>query len=195
MNLIWRKIKIGLLTILGLPLLLITPFVLRYHKKLENQFHTDPDSMDDEFREYMQFTKMDEKTYEELLKGNYKEAKNLSLKLLELAENYTNDWNYGNAVHHANTVLGLLSVKEGNIEKAIHHLKMSGDISGSPQLNSHGPCLSLAMELLLISRDSDVIDYLQSVDYFWDCGYKKIPKWIATIESGEVPEEWERLKY
>jgi tetratricopeptide (TPR) repeat protein len=192
---IWKTIKIWMLTILGAPLILLAPLVKRSIKKLEEQIENDPESVPEHIRAYHAFTKMDDIAYEELKNGNYGKARSISTKLLKVANNYKDDWNYGNAIHHANTILGLIAVKEGDIEKAVNHLRKSGSIVGSPQLDSFGPSRCLAMELLLKDKNDEVIEYLESVMSFWDFGHKEIPKWIDEIKVGEIPETWQRLKY
>ena len=44
---------------------------------------------------------MDAQTYDRLKGGNYIAAKAISKRLLVVAEEYRDDWNCGNAVHHA----------------------------------------------------------------------------------------------
>ena len=41
--------------------------------------------------------------------------------------NDPNSWNYGNVIHEANTVLGQVALREGNIQKAKFHLGHSRD--------------------------------------------------------------------
>ncbi|MES9828409.1 MAG: tetratricopeptide repeat protein [Candidatus Thiodiazotropha sp.] len=190
-----QKLKIWILSILGAPLLLLAPFVKRSMKKLEGQIENDPESVPEHIRKYHAFTKMDDQAYEELKSGNYDEARSISTELLKVAEQYKDDWNYGNALHHGNTVLGLIAIKEGKIDQAIKYLRKSGNVEGSPQLDSFGPSRCLAMELLLKDRNHEVIEYLESVESFWEHGYKELPKWIKIIRSGEIPETWQRLKY
>ena len=190
-----RKLKILLLRILGAPLLLLAPFITRSVKKLEDQIENDPDSVPEHIRKYHLFTKMDDEAYKELKAGNYDKAKSIAKKLLIVSKDFEDDWNYGNAIHHSNTILGLLSLKENNTPKAINYLKKSTKNSGSPQLDSFGPNICLAMELLLLGKDNEVIEYLDAVEAFWDLGYKVLPKWKKDIISGVIQKNWERLKY
>ncbi len=192
---ILKRLKIFALTILGAPLMLLAPIFLRKMRKLEKQYENDPDSLPEEVRKSMYFTKLDDRAYEELEKGNYDLAKKLAKELLNLSNDFKDNWNYGNAIHHANIILGLISVKEGNVGKAVGYLKESGKTPGSPQLDSHGPSFCLAMELILLDRNDDVLDYLSQVEVFWEYGYKVLPEWRKTIESNDIPDNWQRLKY
>ena len=45
--------------------------------------------------------------------GNVKRARQLAERALELAPPYKTNWNYGNAVHAAHTVFGLVALSEG----------------------------------------------------------------------------------
>lgn len=190
-----KKLKYWALTILGAPLLLLAPLVKRSVRKLEEKMANDPESVSEEIRNYHYFTKLDNKAYEELKNGDYAKAKKSAKKLLDISKEYRDDWNYGNALHHSNTILGLLSIKEGRLEEAVTYLLRSADTPGSPQLGSYGPSTCLAMELLLKNKDDEVVRYLEKVESFWGMGYKELPLLLEDIRSGEIPEKWQRLKY
>ena len=190
-----QKLKVWIQTILGAPLLLLAPFVRRSVRKLEAQIDNDPESVPEDIRSYHDFTKKDELAYEALKKGDYGQAKSISLDLLNEAEQYPDDWTYGNAIHHGNTVLGLVAIKENNIGAALKYLKRSGEVSGSPQLESYGPSTCLAIELLLKEKNTEVVEYLKSVTSFWELGHKELPQWIEEVQSGRIPERWKRLEY
>lgn len=194
-NMILKRLKRFALTILGMPLLLLSPLVLRSVRKLEEKYENDPESLPEEVRRSMYFTRLDDKAYEELKNGNYDLAESLAKELLKISSEFKDNWNYGNAIHHSNTILGLVEIKKGNIDKAVKFLRKSGDTPGSPQLDSYGPSFCLAMELLLHDRSEDVLNYLSQVDRFWEYGYKELPKWIEVIKKDDIPESWQRLQY
>lgn len=194
-NLILKRLKLFLLTILGAPLMLLSPLVHRSVRKLEEQYENDPESLPEEVRRSMYFTRLDDKAYEELKNGNYSSAENLAKELLKISGEFKDNWNYGNAIHHSNTILGLIEIKKGNIDNAAKFLMKSGDTPGSPQLDSHGPSFCLAMELLLNNRSEDVLKYLSKVERFWEFGYKNLPKWKELIKKNDIPESWQRLQY
>ena len=48
------------------------------------------------------------------LLGNFAQARELSSQCLKLAARFPDNWNYGNAIHRAHVVAGLLALEEGN---------------------------------------------------------------------------------
>jgi hypothetical protein len=62
------------------------------------------------------------------------------------------NWNYGNAIQDGNFVLGRIAVHEYRITDAKEFLKQAGDTPGSPQLDSFGPNMSLAKDMLEAAR-------------------------------------------
>jgi len=175
--------------------MLLAPFVKRSVRKLEEQYENDPDSLPEEVRASMYFTRLDDKAYEELKAGDLKRAETLAAELVKVSREFEGHWNYGNALHHGNTVLGLVAIKRGDIDNAVEYLSKSGNTPGSPQLDSHGPSFCLAIELLKHHRESEVLSYLSQIEKFWDFGYKHLPKWRADIEQGHVPANWKCLDY
>lgn len=114
-------------------------------------------------------------------------AKFLANKLLTHAENYSDDWNYGNAIHDANLVLGIVAVVEHDIKLAKHHLNRAGKTPGSPQLNAFGPDMTLAKMLLKLDEREAVIRYLEDCKRFWKQGADRLKSWISTIKRGRFP--------
>lgn len=107
---------------------------------------------------------------------------------LELANTYKCNWNYGNAVHDANRYLGLISLKNGNADAAAVYLREAGKSTGSPQLDSFGPELDLANELLRQGRVEAVQSYLKDIQKFWKTDNGQVAGWLAAIDAGEKPE-------
>lgn len=58
--------------------------------------------------------------------GDKAKAKRVAQEYLSAASRFTCDWNYGNAVHDANAVLGLIALQEGHREAAVRHLLAAG---------------------------------------------------------------------
>src|ERR1039458_9174332 len=50
--------------------------------------------------------------------GEVGKARAYSKQLLEMAPQYTRNWNYGNAIYYGNFVLGRIAVHEGNLAEA-----------------------------------------------------------------------------
>ena len=80
--------------------------------------------------------------------GKKDEAKEAAELFLKLAEGYKDSWNYGNAIHNANIVLGICAFDAGDFDAAKVYLEKAGNSPGSPQLNSFGPNMQLAKRLL-----------------------------------------------
>ncbi len=119
---------------------------------------------------------------------DYEKAKAYSKESLLLSSNHKNDWNYGNSIHDSNMVLGRLSLKDGDTEKAREYLLESAKSRGSPQLNTFGPSLKLANELLIVGERDVVLSYLHSISQFWEMDDGCVSKWISQIENNETPK-------
>lgn len=109
-------------------------------------------------------------------------------ELLRVAANFRDDWNYGNALYTANSVLGMLSLQEEDVDAAEKYLLAAGDTPGSPQLNSFGPKLELAAELLKLGRRDAVIQFLEKISRFWKSRASRLAGWIDEIREGKNPQ-------
>ncbi len=99
--------------------------------------------------------------------GDYPVAAAYSREFLRLAQERRKEWNTGNAIHHGNQILGLVALHEGDINEAKTRLIQAGNTPGSPQLNSFGPKMILARELLKLGERDVVVKYLDLVGKFW----------------------------
>lgn len=107
------------------------------------------------------------------------------------------DWNFGNRVHHGNLTLGRLALAEGNLEEAKDRLLKAGRTAGSPQLNSFGPNMVLARDLLERGETAVVLEYFDLCSKFWnrDRHLEKLAKWTAAVQAGEIPDFGANLLY
>jgi tetratricopeptide (TPR) repeat protein len=129
-------------------------------------------------------------------KSGYPEkAENYAKELLELAQKYPLDWNYGNAIHYANIILGRIALAQNNVESAKQHLLEAGKTAGSPQLNSFGPNMMLAKELLERNETQTVLSYLELCGNFWEMGQEEITQWSELIKAGKTPDFTMHLEY
>jgi hypothetical protein len=80
--------------------------------------------------------------------GDDAKAEAYAHELLSASANFPKDWNYGNAIYDGHQALGLIAVHKNDIETARRELLESGKTPGSPTLNSFGPYMTLAKELL-----------------------------------------------
>ena len=129
--------------------------------------------------------------------GDYAEVEKLAHEYLTIAASKSADWNYGNAIHHANLLLGRISLKKGDVVKAKYYLLEAGKTPGSPQLNSFGPNMTLAKELLELGEKEIVLTYLEGCEKFWDKSFadQKIQAWKSAINKGEIPDFQGNLVY
>ena len=116
-----------------------------------------------------------------------KSADAYATELLQKAKTYKGDWNYGNAIHHGNIVLGKIALVSNQIEKAKGYLIKAGKTPGSPQLDTFGPDMTLAKELLEKEEGRTVIEYLTLCKKFWEMDNGRLLKWITLIRDGKIP--------
>jgi TonB family protein len=105
-----------------------------------------------------------------------------------LTSAHAGDWNDGNATHDGNMVRGLVALRSGNLEQAAKDLIEAGKTSGSPQLNSFGPNMTLASELLEKGQRDAVLEYLTLCKKFWTLGVDRLDTWIDAIRTGGKPD-------
>jgi hypothetical protein len=105
---------------------------------------------------------------------------------LDLAAQYENNWNRGNAIHFAHTTLGLLALQDGRTSAAEAELLASAT-AGSPQLDTFGPSMQLARELLKQGRTEPVLQYLERCRSFWKMGAVWLDLWEAKVRAGQLP--------
>ena len=115
-------------------------------------------------------------------------AANYAKTLLKLSEDYKGDWNYGNAIHDANIVLGMVSLKDGDVQGAKRYLLEAGKAPTSPQLSVYGPNVMLAKALLEKGENETVITYLEEVKNLWLENNGRLDCWISTIKGGGMPD-------
>lgn len=119
---------------------------------------------------------------------HYDISKSSAHQLLELAAKYPNSWNYGNAIHDSHLVLGRFALRDGDISKAKEHLLKSTESKGSSTMNSFGPNMSLAKDLLLKGESEIVLQYFERCRKFWKKDHGKLDTWTESIRSGKIPE-------
>jgi len=120
--------------------------------------------------------------------GNYRLAEQSARKLLWLANFYSEaDWNYGNAVHHGNILLGLVYSRTDNIIAAKKYLIRAGETPGSPQLDSYGLNMVLASELIAKGEISAVLKYFKLCKKFWKLDRGRLNYWAKQARAGEMP--------
>ncbi len=102
-------------------------------------------------------------------------------------------WNAGNLVHHGHLVLGRLALRDGDTKTAQEHLLAAGKTQGSPQLNSFGPNMTLAKELLEKGERQAVLEYFKLCGTFWKKG--DLEAWTQEVQAGKIPDFGANLEY
>jgi hypothetical protein len=86
-------------------------------------------------------------------------------------------------------VLGRIAVREGRIEDAKRFLIEAGKSPGSPQLDSFGPDMGLAKDLLEKGERDTVLEYFQLCRKFWEVGRRgKLDQWTKDVKAGKMPD-------
>ena len=134
--------------------------------------------------------------------GELKFAKLHAMKTLRYNQD-RESWDYGNIIHKANQILGRVALREGRVADAKTYLLKAGATPGSPQLNTHGPQMSLAAELMENGEKETVLEYLDLVAAFWanpdertDAKSKRVARlhrelleaWKKQISAGKIPD-------
>lgn len=134
------------------------------------------------------FYLLDRLATEALAAGDLDKAARYAHDDLAAAARYPQDWNYGNAIHHAHIVLGSIALRHGDVKSATAHLLDAGRTPGSPQLNSFGPDFTLARDLLAKGERDTVRQYLDLVAKFWTMGRDRLARWTKDLDQGRTPD-------
>ncbi len=104
---------------------------------------------------------------------------------------------YGNLIHHGNVVLGRIALREDNLNEARNRLISAGKTPGSPNLDSFGPSMALAKELLEKGERAIVLEYFRLCSKFWATEQAKdqLDKWTVLVNGGRIPEFGANLEY
>ncbi|MDB5392316.1 MAG: hypothetical protein JWM11_7962 [Planctomycetaceae bacterium] len=123
-------------------------------------------------------------------------AKNYAEEILnDNQEDEEENWNFGNNVHHGNLILGRVALRSGDIEEAKTRLLKSGQTPGSPQLDSFGPNMFLAKELLEIGEKEVVLKYFDLCSKFWESHLNTLKDWTKVVVEGGIPDFGPNLRY
>ena len=132
-----------------------------------------------------------------LERGDHDSAERLARELLTLAEEYRSDWNYGNAIHQGHVLLGSAALARGDVSRAVSELLAAGRTPGSPQLNSFGPNVALARELLQKGQTASVLEYFSLCRRFWmpQFAEAKLKECESDVTAGREPSFGPHLVY
>lgn len=125
--------------------------------------------------------------------GETAKARGYAEEMLKKAGDDSRGWNGGNLVHHGHLVLGRIALHDGDTKTAQEHLLAAGKTQGSPQLNSFGPNMTLAKELLEKGERQTALEYLKLCGSFWKDG--RLEAWSQEIQAGKIPDFGANLEY
>ena len=127
----------------------------RSPQQILSDLEADRDGGDDSRQFYM----LDEVTKAAVRAGAFDKTAEYGNELLSEAAKNGDDVNYGNAIHDGNLALGRVALREGDVTKAGKPLLEAGRTPGSTQLNSFGPDMTQAQELLEKGEREVVLQY------------------------------------
>lgn len=127
--------------------------------------------------------------------GVFDKAERYAFELLEMAAGREGHWNHGNAIHHANLVLGRVAMASGNAVLAADYLLAAGRTPGSPQLDAFGPGMALARRLLDAGERDAVLEFLELCGEFWKLDRGRLDSWTAAVKAGQTPYFGTRLVF
>ena len=128
--------------------------------------------------------------------GRFDKARNhaeLALKARPSAPYSPSGTFYANRIHHGNLVLGRIALREDNIKEAKSRLLAAGNIPGAFNLDTFGPNMMLAKELLEKGERDVVLEYFQLCSKFWN--HHRLDKWVALVQEGKIPNFRGNLYY
>lgn len=127
--------------------------------------------------------------------GKAEDARAYAGELLSLDQQFQAEpWRGGDAVHDGNLVMGRIAVQEGRMEDANQFLLEAGKSIGSPVLDSFGPNMSLARDLLQAGQVETVLQYFELCRKFWNDG-QKLTQWTEDVRAGRMPDFGANLVY
>lgn len=101
----------------------------------------------------------------------------------------------GQAIFDGNVIAGRVALQAGNVFSAREHLLAAGKTPGSPALQTYGPSMALAKELLEKGEKDIVLEYLAECKGFWKMDRGRLDGWIAKIKDGKLPDFGANLLY
>ena len=131
--------------------------------------------------------------------GEYERARRIAAEMVVRATppvaHPWEDCNRGNSIHQGHMILGKVALKRGNVSAAKRELLLAGQTPGSPQLDSFGPNMSLARELLERGERDTVLAYFDECGTFWKGYLSKLGGWRKTVKAGGIPNFGANLYY
>lgn len=127
--------------------------------------------------------------------GEYQRAAAYSREALSLADRpyYEND--NADAIHYSNIVLGRIALRQGDVATASAYLLKAATVKGNPHLDTFGPNMILAKELLDKGGRKSVVEYFDLCGKFWTNDDGKLRQWRSIALAGSSPDFGANLRY
>jgi hypothetical protein len=142
---------------------------------------------------------------EQMASGMSEVQRFLALPKLAKAGSYANEllataanhptWMQGDAIHYGNVVLGRIALQLGDAASAGTRLLAAGKTPGTPALDTFGPNMALANELLANGQRDVVLQYLSECATFWKMEHGALSTWAAAIQAGKMPDFGANLRF
>ena len=128
--------------------------------------------------------------------GEYMKAEFYARELLAPVVEVGRNWNSGNAIHDGNLVIGRVALaRDKDVMLAKASLLAAGRTNGSPGLNSFGPNMSLARDLIEAGERDTVLEYFNLCKRFWSLHRGRLDDWSALVKAGRMPDFGANLVY
>jgi tetratricopeptide (TPR) repeat protein len=127
--------------------------------------------------------------------GEYERAASYSKEVLSLAQQSDYIDNNADAIHYGNIVLGRIALAKGDIATASTYLLKAGMTKGNPHLDTFGPNMMLAKELLGKGERKPVLEYFDLCGKFWTRDNEKLSQWRSAVLAGKNPDFGANLRY
>jgi len=177
------------------PLLIAQSMGKSYPETPESRLEKATNTVASAPSEAEKFYALDDAAKQSFVTGKIEDAHNYATELLTLAPKYRADWNYGNAIQDGNIVLGRIALQEGKTNEAKQYLLDAGKSPGSPQMDSFGPNMSLARDLLKAGDQETPLQYFELCRKFWTMDRGQLDDWRNEVRAGKVPDFGANLVY
>ncbi|MBZ5706482.1 MAG: hypothetical protein LAN63_14115 [Acidobacteriia bacterium] len=127
--------------------------------------------------------------------GEYERAAAYSKEVLSLADRPDYADSNADAIHYGNIVLGRIALRQGNVAAASAFLLKAATVKGNPHLDTFGPNMMLAKELLEKGERKSVLEYFDLCGKFWTDDDGKLGQWRSAVLSGANPDFGANLRY
>jgi hypothetical protein len=184
-----------LVILLGGPFLMPLIIGHKYPTTAQGRFQAAMQKLAKASSDEDRFYALDSAAKESFNVGNIQDAGKFANELLKLAPNFRGNWNYGNAIQDGNLVLGRIALHEGRTQEAGQYLLAAGSSQGSPTMNSFGPNMSLAQDLLEKGQRDVVLQYFELCRKFWTMDHGKLDQWSNEVRAGKIPDFGANLVY